>query len=161
MEITKFVSLLTNTAPAPSDVDIQGFEASIGCILPADYRKFLFHANGGFVPSGDFPNRVAFRRSRLAAVANVFGLREEAHLSLVWHVENLGVPLPSDLIGIMDDGNGNLICLAVSGKACGAVYIRDGGDIYLLTKGFSDFIAGLKFWEELFPIASPRVPGPE
>jgi hypothetical protein len=51
----------------------------------------------------------------------------------------------------MDDGDGNLICLGILPPVYGRVYVRDGGDIYFLTNTFTDFISGLRFWEELFP----------
>jgi hypothetical protein len=61
------------------------------------------------------------------------------------------VPLPDDMIQIMDDGDGNLICLGISGPTYGKVYIREGGDIYYLANTFNDFMSSVRFWEELYP----------
>jgi hypothetical protein len=150
LKISTFISLLTRTDKPAPPAEILRFEAAIGTPLPTDYREFLSRANGGFLPSGRGGNDPSFRGSRFVTIAHVFGLRKEPHFSLFDHLENLGVPLPPGLVAIMDDGNGNLICLSINEPTYGHVYIRDGGDIYHITGWLAAFISGLRFWHESF-----------
>jgi hypothetical protein len=171
MNIPEFISLLTHTEAPANPAAIHSFEVLIGADLPADYRHFLSLTNGGFLPSGEFPNALVFDNSktlgpkrlaqlergpypqdyrpRAAAVAHIFGLRDRPCFSLVWHFEEMGVPLPEDLIEIMDDGSGNHICLGISGPVYGKVHFHDCGDTYLLADSFSSFISGLRPWDEV------------
>lgn len=145
MELTHFVSLLTHSGPPANAADVPKFEELIDAALPADYRSFLSQANGGFIPWGKDGPLVLYDGPRYASVAHVFGFREEHHYSLIDNNRDLGVLLPEDLIGIMDDGDGNLICLGISGEVYGEVHVREGGDFYLLAKSFSEFISRLRF----------------
>jgi hypothetical protein len=170
MNSAQFISLLTHTEAPADPAAIRSFEELAGSNLSTEYRDFLSLTNGGFLPPGGFPNLLVFLnlkappkgpehdatpeqgpypqdyRRCAAAVGSVFGLRE-----LVWHFENLGVPLPTDLIAIMDDGSGNLFCLGVSGPSYGKIHFRDGGEIYLLADSFSEFLSGLRYWDEVHP----------
>jgi hypothetical protein len=149
MNFSEFAALLTHSDGGNSLEDISVFEQVINSELPPDYREFLSIVDGGFLPSDEYPNALVFNKSPVVPVANVFGLRERKPLlTLFWYLENLGVPLPDDLIAIMDDGSGNLICLGISAERYGKLFFRYGGDIEFVCSSFRGFIEGLIPWAE-------------
>lgn len=149
MTIDELVSAVKDKMPpAPAD-ELEAFEAELGEPLPEDYRRFLIECNGGYV-------------SGIAGVHHIGGLRPEDLYSLQLARENLQgdeLRIPLALLWIMDDNFGNAICLGLTGKHRGRVYLWDhenepdpdewdgkvetADNVQLLANSFTEFVAGL------------------
>jgi hypothetical protein len=163
MRIDQFLSeIAEKLPPAPPD-QLDGFEADLGVILPADYRNFLISCNGGYVGGRYwFMGPTPEGKAADAGVHHIGGFREESHFSLAWArdcYQGEELRIPRDLIWIMDDPFGNAICLGIRGEHRGRVYFWDherepdadewngevqtAGNLQLLADSFTDFVAGL------------------
>jgi hypothetical protein len=60
MDTPTFISFLENTKGPAISSDLMRFEENIKATLPNNYRDFLVQVNGGSLPSGSFPNLLAF-----------------------------------------------------------------------------------------------------
>jgi ankyrin repeat protein len=125
-----------NSGEPLSPETLATFEQKMGFRLPAEYRSFLLHSNGG-VPQ---PDRFAFtiedpddgsRHSRKATVKRFYPLMpKESPRGEIASVESLfkdmtplGFPnwfLP--IARVDDDIDGGILCIAVQGKEQGQVY---------------------------------------
>jgi hypothetical protein len=103
----------------------------------------------GLTPNGDTAD---------VGIDDVGGFRAPNHLSLAWRRECYDGRIPDDLLWIMRDPFGNVICLGVSGESRGKVYFWDheseledewngsvesAGNIKLLANDFVAFVAHL------------------
>jgi hypothetical protein len=146
--------------PAPQD-QLAAFEAQLGQVLPADYRRFLVACNGGWVGEKflEFEGLGSDGSNVGAMLHHIGGLRQESHYSLFWNRKCYEGRIPDSLVWIMDDPSGNAICLDVAGEHRGRVYFWDhenepesdwdgrvetAGNIELLANSFTDFVAGVR-----------------
>jgi hypothetical protein len=163
MTMDEFITLMELKSPPALEEQLEAFEVELGAGLPDDYREFLVRTNGGFLGG-----RYRFKGTTLAGetwfayIHHIGGFRQEPHLSLRFY---RGCCLsgewqfPRGLLWIMDDPGGNGICIGLTGKQRGRVYLWihdmqpdpqewDGeldtaSNIILLADSFTDFIAGV------------------
>jgi hypothetical protein len=165
MTVDELLGMIDDKGPPVPEQELDAFEKAIGGELPGEYRQFLLACNGG-TPDGHvwFEGSSADSAGVTAGVCDIGGLREELGLSLVWNRKILGGRLPDGLIWIMSDHFGNAICLGVSSEHHGLVYFWDhefepddeewdgkvetAGNVVLLARSFTEFVAGLRQGED-------------
>jgi hypothetical protein len=163
MTITEFAALLEGKARFAPPLELEEFVDLLGADLPLDYRSFLVHTNGGVVRGRHrFQGKMPGGEARSVYVRHVFGIRDEPHLSLRSRLHlylDRAALFPWGLVWIMDDHDGNGICLGLAREHFGRVYFwnRDrppdpeawdgemdtAGNVTLLADSFTDFIAGV------------------
>lgn len=161
MTIPDFIAQLTETRPSVREENIVVLESAIGARLPEDYRKFLLAVNGGYIDEGLWYDGINPEGRRIeGGVEAICGLRNDSRLSLEenradYQTED-DMRIPRDVLGIMHDPFGNVICLGVQPPQVGKVYYwnhdnefhdedYDGTantakNLCLLANSFTDFI---------------------
>jgi hypothetical protein len=150
---------------------IANFEARWRMILPAEYKAFLLHSNGGYPTPNSF--RVPGWYGHGNSVMSFYGIHDAEKVErLDWACKVLDERVPADLIPIASDANGNQICLGWKGEREGKVYFWDHEDeldedgdfvtdyrnVYLVANSLQEFLDGLMTHEELdeMPLTPPR-----
>jgi cell wall assembly regulator SMI1 len=141
---------------------IAALEMQIGYRLPKEYRAFLAAHNGGYA-NGSNAFRYKYERgpytesriNELLGLTAEYGSLDKNYLRMA----ALG-RIPEKLLPIADDPFGNLICISLAGKDCGAVYFWDHENepddgnqefrnIHLIADSFDEFLSGLVPPEDL------------
>jgi cell wall assembly regulator SMI1 len=160
MTADEIQALIENTAPPATEEQIRAFEAEIGHTLPEDYRAFLARCSGGWVDMTCRYDGVSPDGEESSVfLMSISGLRKGYNYSLSHNREFIGDRIPKSLIWIMNDPGGNLICLGVSGKERGRVYLWDhegepgpagwggtvesAGNIEVIAESFAEFLDGI------------------
>lgn len=157
LEIITSQSRLTESA-------LDTLAKEIGATLPADYGKFLLTYNGGspnkrlFAVLGNPYDEHALLRYFLALDSDEF--TDIRRFRDVYQIHARRIP--SHLLPIASDEAGNVICIAIQGKAYGSVYYWDAEDeqdelsgeqepydenIYLLAQSFTEFLDSLTYYD--------------
>lgn len=124
MNFGRFVDEMPSRGRRLDESEVAAFEGKLGVRLPEDYRRFLAECNGGcHGGSWVYTDGAGNPSEADIDVHHVYGLREESYLRLPpngwWRAEGV---LPRELLEIMDDSFGNLICIALSGLHRGRVF---------------------------------------
>jgi hypothetical protein len=163
MTIEEFIAIIDLKLPPASQDQLEAFETEIGIRLPEDYRQFLVNTNGGYVPGWcEFEGATHKGESWSAVVHHVGGFREELHFSLRFARScclSSESQFPRALLWIMDDPGGNGICIGLTGKYRGRVYlwihdeqpdpeewdgeVETARNVIPLANSFTDFVAGI------------------
>jgi len=119
MNLDELIGTTDGNAGA-TEKELQTFESELGFSLPAQYRKFLSLTAGG-------DNDQCHIESLGFGIAYVGGVAQESKhplsdLRFFYQIED-GYRIPKDLLPIMDDGCGNIICIVVSGSNTGKIFL--------------------------------------
>jgi hypothetical protein len=125
--------------------EVDEFAINQSLQLPLEYRDFLVRSNGG-KPNAKVRLVELSSGRPLTSIRYFFALSTVNYFSLEWHYDSYRGRIPSGLLPIAVDSGGNLICLALSGEAAGAVYFWDHesegsqGKLPLVTKSFGELL---------------------
>jgi hypothetical protein len=157
-----------NPFGATSPDAIAEFEARWRMVLPAEYKAFLLHSNGGYPTPNTF--RVPGWYGHGNSVMSFYGIHDGSKTRrLDWARQVLDERVPADLIPIAIDANGNQICLGWKGERKGKVYFWDHEDeldedgdfvtdyrnVYLIANSLQEFFDGLMTDEEYDKLPRP------
>jgi hypothetical protein len=164
VDVAEFLKHINKKKPPAPAKELARLEAELGVALPGDYRQFLIECNGGHVGGALWFRGPTPEGQRAdAGVHHVGGFRKQSYFSLDWarrcYQDDDELRIPRELLWIMDDPFGNAICLGITGPYRGGVYFWDheeepdpeewdgsvetAGNLQLLAKSFTDFVAGL------------------
>jgi SMI1 / KNR4 family (SUKH-1) len=116
------IEMLKSNDPIPEE-RVRVFELSIGADLPSDYHNWILASNGG-IPSGsnNFIHRDRFDPPLRSSVGVQWFLSLD---EIADARKTYGHRIESDLIPIAEDGDGNLVCIALFGEERGRVFFWD------------------------------------
>lgn len=140
--------LIENAGPRIQPADIAGIEAELGTALPASYRQFLLHKNGG-TPTPDVINVPGADWSP-TDVQVFFGIgRSEPSSDLAWNLALVVERCPGlHALPIACDSGGNLFCLRVGRDAPAKVIYCDLNDpecaTYEVAASFDEFVTMIR-----------------
>ena len=163
MKVDELVAMIPDAAAAP-DALLTSFEDQIGFGLPADYREFIQHSNGG-----QLTETVEVRWASPGYVGGEATMYLDRLLALngdpVWtavrlmdvvlaDMEHPMTGIPNGLVAIGDDGCGNLLTMRLGEELNGEVGFMDHetmGDAFTdvetyerVAGSFGDFVGMLK-----------------
>jgi hypothetical protein len=114
-----------SSGPPLTPGELTKFEHELGCALPSDYRHFLLKTNGGVPCVGHF-----FEGSGKSHFTNhvvrFFCLRKRPNRDLREEVVEARRHLPKDYLPVGRDLAGETLCLRLTAKDYGALYVTDG-----------------------------------
>lgn len=150
-----------NPFGATSREAIAEFEARQGILLPAEYKAFLLNSNGGMPIPDMF--EVPGWHGHGNELGSFYGIHDGPKTKRLDRAcEVYDERIPSDLIPIAYDANGNAICLGWKGEREGKVYfwdhedeldengdfVQDYRNVFLVADSLQEFLDSLMTYEE-------------
>ena len=119
------IKRMTEGGPPISYADVEQLEASIGRILPDDFKRFLIQFNGGRPEPNAYP-LLGLDKNPYCVVHIFFGIdRPFESGNLEWNFEVMNGRIPDNLFPIACDDGGDLLCLSLYGDDAGSVVFWD------------------------------------
>lgn len=136
----------------PPDLErLEAFEDRLGCVLPADFRRWLEVVNGG-KPKNTCV--VVSEEFGISCFHHIYGFHSGPDYSQLDEVNQiLEGNLNSGLVAFGDDAGGNQFTISVRGEDYGVVIFWDHetGDEYVLSANFREFIPKLRNEDQFIP----------
>lgn len=149
---------IRNSESFLSNEKLEEVERRLAIQLPAQYRHFLLAHNGG----RPTPNVFHFKNQRGTDAVSCIdwflaiydGEHDNFETYFSW-CKTDDVRMPLELVPIAHDPGGNLVCIAIAGAQCGAVYFWDHEqesddpegpsylNVHLIADSFDEFLNGL------------------
>ncbi len=116
---------MTEGGPSISSADVERLEASIGRILPDDFKRFLMQFNGGRPKPNAYP-LLGLDKNPYGGVHFFFGIDGPGEsYDLEESFEVMNGRIPDNLFPIACDDGGDLLCLSLYGDDAGSVVFWD------------------------------------